>query len=144
MVPKKRRSLLDILLGIDPEEEQKEAQKKSGMRKARYSERWTPVTESYRTVRNVRATKQAPRGQEFVVSRSGRKLTSIAELRSTLPELSDEQFADHVSGQKNDFATWIRDVFHETTLANMMRRCHSRAEMIEILKRFCNRKHKNA
>ena len=143
MPEKQKRTLIDILLGREPERHAKEQGTQQGMRRARHKERWTPVADSQRSIRNTRATKQASKDQEFVVHQSGQRISSIAELRAVVPELSDEQFRYHTQDHGNDFAAWVQDVFGERTLSHMLARCGSRAEMTEILKRFCNAKPKN-
>jgi hypothetical protein len=55
-------------------------------------------------------------GKEFYLQ-SGSKIGSIHELSMMLDTISDNDYKFHVNLEKNDFANWIRDVFHETELA---------------------------
>ena len=45
-------------------------------------------------------------------------------------------FAHHVNSEKNDFATWINDVFGERWLAAKVRSAKTKAEMKNALRRI--------
>ena len=49
---------------------------------------------------------------------NGPIIKSIEELANFLPEMGDDAFKHHVNGEKNDFSSWIRDVFGDAKLAN--------------------------
>ena len=55
---------------------------------------------------------------------------SLTELLNFLKTMSDDVFSHHVNFQKNDFANWIGDVFHDYELANDILNSHSKEEMI--------------
>ena len=52
----------------------------------------------------------------------GRVVQSIGELPNVLSEISDETFSYHVNSEKNDFASWIGDVFGHKKLASELKR----------------------
>ncbi|OGL73942.1 hypothetical protein A3C96_02715 [Candidatus Uhrbacteria bacterium RIFCSPHIGHO2_02_FULL_60_10] len=45
---------------------------------------------------------------------------SLSEFAAALPEISDEVFTYHVSGQKNDFSRWLREVVGDSELAQVL------------------------
>ena len=47
----------------------------------------------------------------------GRVLRNLRDLVNALESMDEKIFKHHVSGKKNDFAAWIKDVFGETKLA---------------------------
>jgi len=51
----------------------------------------------------------------------GTVLRNLADLSAALSDMSAEEFAHHVNGEKNDFATWTEDVLGDATLANKLR-----------------------
>ncbi len=64
---------------------------------------------------NPNATKQQVQAQVALTDKivnavtldNGAMISSLAELRDTLPKLDDEVFKTHVNGKKNDLATWV-------------------------------------
>jgi len=50
----------------------------------------------------------------------GRTLCGLKDLALVMEHLADEVFHHHVSGDKNDFANWVRDVIHDEALAQEM------------------------
>jgi hypothetical protein len=77
----------------------------------------------------------SPEGNSFLLS-SGMRLHSIQHLLNELPHMSDDIFYMHVNDSKNDFASWIRDVFKLEDLSMQMSRAKSREEILEILKKY--------
>jgi hypothetical protein len=63
---------------------------------------------------------RAPEHQYFVLL-DGRRLGDIKELADALEDMADHIWSHHVNESKNDFATWIQDVFAEHELANRLR-----------------------
>lgn len=59
----------------------------------------------------------APPEHAFVTL-DGKRLSTIIELAHELDQMADHVFAHHVTADKNDFANWIKDIFHETELAH--------------------------
>ena len=62
----------------------------------------------------------------------GRELQNIIDLVRALEEMGDDAFFHHVSEEKNDFSSWLRDVFELEGLAYGIRSA-SRPEMREKL-----------
>ncbi len=47
----------------------------------------------------------------------GNSIHSLYDLAETLKSMPTESFKHHVSETKNDFASWVRDVFEDSVLA---------------------------
>ena len=62
----------------------------------------------------------------------GRELQNIIDLVRALEEMGDDAFFHHVSEEKNDFSSWLKDVFELEGLADGIRSA-SRPEMREKL-----------
>lgn len=63
----------------------------------------------------------------------GNTISSIAELQKALVHMDDIAFAHHVNEHKNDFASWIKDVFKDETLANQMAKRKTKLSIASIL-----------
>lgn len=82
--------------------------------------------------------KDISEGEYFRVN-SGPVLPSLLALRSYLRMIPQWQFDAHVNAQKNDFANWTEHVFGEKELAERMRKCTSREQMMwELDDAFAN------
>ena len=78
---------------------------------------------------------QAPPEKCFWVNH-GPVLNDLRGLHDALNAvISDEQFAYHVSGEKNDFATWVADVFGDEQCAAALRRARTRAAAARVIAR---------
>ena len=79
---------------------------------------------------------EAPVEHHFVVA-DGRKIKNIIELADALETMSEEIFRHHVNDFKNDFSTWVKDVFYDHSLAEDIARAKNRLEtQIAILRRL--------
>ena len=79
---------------------------------------------------------EAPVEQHFVVA-DGTKLKSILELADALETMSEEIFRHHANELKNDFSSWVKDVFYDHSLAEDISRAKNRFEtQIAILRRM--------
>jgi organic radical activating enzyme len=77
---------------------------------------------------------EAPEKYHFYLS-DGRKLKSLFELIEAFENMSDDVFRHHANEHKNDFSSWIKDVFKEEDLANEIVRAESRMDAeIKLLK----------
>ena len=65
--------------------------------------------------------------QHFVVA-DGRRLKNIIELADALETMSEEIFSHHVNEFKNDFSSWVKDVFGEHNLAENLKSAASKAD----------------
>ncbi len=83
----------------------------------------------------------APEGEEFVLV-SGEQVSTIEELLEFLRQISDDEFKQHVTNDRNDFANWIRDVHEKKELAEKVENCESRKEMIDVLHRVVKEHYK--
>ncbi|MBD3203359.1 hypothetical protein GF327_03635 [Candidatus Woesearchaeota archaeon] len=71
----------------------------------------------------------------FFNVKNGMTIKSLSELNDKLPEIPDEVFFFHVNENKNDFSTWINDVFGLKNLAKDLSGAKSRNEFSEILEK---------
>ena len=79
---------------------------------------------------------EAPEEHHFVVA-DGRKLKNIIELADALETMTEEIFRHHANEAKNDFSTWIKDVFYDHSLAEDISRAKNRLEtQIAVLRRL--------
>ena len=79
---------------------------------------------------------EAPTEHHFVVA-DGRKLKNVIELADALETMSEEIFRHHVNEAKNDFSSWVKDVFYDHSLAEDMARAKNRLEtQIVVLRRL--------
>ena len=79
---------------------------------------------------------EAPVEQHFVVA-DGRKLKNILELADALETMSEDIFKHHANEFKNDFSSWVKDVFYDHSLAEDISRAKNRFEtQIAVLRRL--------
>jgi len=57
----------------------------------------------------------------------GRMVKNLNELATTLREMPEETFHYHVTGDKNDFSNWVRNVIGDVTLANQLQKATAQA-----------------
>ena len=79
---------------------------------------------------------EAPEEHHFVVA-DGRRLKNIIELADALETMTEEIFSHHVNSAKNDFSSWVKDVFYDHSLAEDLSRAKNRLEsQIVVLRRL--------
>ncbi len=79
---------------------------------------------------------EAPVEHHFIVA-DGRKIKNIIELADALETMSEEIFMHHANELKNDFSSWVKDVFYDHSLAEDIARARNRLEtQIAILRRL--------
>ena len=71
--------------------------------------------------------------ENYFVLHDGTVIKDYRELAANLATMSDDAFSYHVNNDKNDFATWIHDIFKEEELAADIRKCRSKVEMEALL-----------
>ncbi len=71
----------------------------------------------------------------------GASYRSVVELANALDTMSDDTFYYHVTEQKNDFCSWLKEVFHEEALADKMLRARTKdRHQIVMLKHLLEKK----
>ncbi len=70
---------------------------------------------------------QAPEEYHFVLA-DGRKLRDMLELVEGLEHMSDDIYRHHVNETRNDFSTWLRDVFNEDELADEIAKINNKVD----------------
>jgi hypothetical protein len=63
--------------------------------------------------------RDAPETNYFVLC-NGKPVKNIKELADIMEELEDHVFSFHVTPEKNDFATWVKDIFQDVELAQKL------------------------
>ena len=76
---------------------------------------------------------------EFVIS-DGRRLRNVFELIDALDFMNDGTFGYHVNDSKNDFSSWLRNVFGDNNLANDILHLKDKMEMQRIIMKHTIRK----
>ena len=85
-------------------------------------------------MKNCEYLKDVPPEKAFWVS-NGWVIRNMEELPTALGNMNDETFAFHVNKDKNDFATWAKEVVGDKQLAVTLRLVKSRTSAIEAVKR---------
>ncbi len=75
---------------------------------------------------------QASEEHAFVLH-SNTKIFSLTELFLELYHMSDADFASHVTGERHDFATWVKEALQADDLAKELYECSSRMECVTLL-----------
>ena len=79
---------------------------------------------------------EAPEEHHFVVA-DGKRLKNIIELADALETMSEEIFRHHANEFRNDFSTWVKDVFYDHSLAEDISRARNKLEaQIAVLRRL--------
>ena len=79
---------------------------------------------------------KAPEEKVFYL-KDGRKLSSILELTEALESMAEDTFRHHVNEAKNDFSSWIKDVFKDEELAKDIKDIKDKGDAeIRLLKHF--------
>ncbi|MGV8161768.1 MAG: DUF5752 family protein [Candidatus Nanoarchaeia archaeon] len=58
--------------------------------------------------------------EHYFVFCNGKPVKNVKELADALETLEDDVFNHHVTFDRNDFATWIKDIFKDAELANKL------------------------
>ena len=67
---------------------------------------------------------------------NGRTARSAADLLLILEEGPAELWSDHVSHERNDFASWARSGLHEAALSERLREVKTREETLKVLRHW--------
>ena len=71
------------------------------------------------------------RGNKVFQMHMGADINSLKDLAEALDIMSEQTFEHHVSGSKNDFAAWVRDVLEDVRLADELMKCKSRQSILK-------------
>ena len=71
--------------------------------------------------------------QELFHLQNGLDVTSLRELVVRLRTMEEKTFEHHVGGGKNDFSTWVKDVFGEERLSRKIQAIKKKDEMADML-----------
>jgi hypothetical protein len=63
----------------------------------------------------------------------GKILNNIYELKSALENMDENTYKHHVTGEKNDFARWVREVLLDDKLANDLGKCASSSDAMQVV-----------
>ncbi len=63
----------------------------------------------------------------------GGALESLEDLFTELQTMEDEVFNHHVTAERNDFATWVRDVFKDPFLARHIELSREKDQLCKLL-----------
>jgi hypothetical protein len=85
-------------------------------------------------MKNSDYLKDAPPEKAFWVS-NGWVIKNLEELPNALENMSDETFANHVNLNKNDFATWTKEVIGDRMLSVTLQMVKSRRGAIDAVRR---------
>tara|TARA_Y100000310_G_scaffold345591_1_gene467002 strand:- start:2552 stop:2926 length:375 start_codon:yes stop_codon:yes gene_type:complete len=70
---------------------------------------------------------EAPQEFHFVLN-DGKRLKSIYDLIDSLEDMAQDTFTHHVNEMKNDFASWVEDIFDEKNLSKELKKIHDKLE----------------
>ena len=68
---------------------------------------------------------EAPEKYHFVL-KDGKKIKNLKELAESLSTMGDDVFHHHVNSFRNDFSSWVNDVFNEKTLAEELKHMNNK------------------
>lgn len=73
--------------------------------------------------------------EHYFILCNGQPLKNVLELADAVEDLRDEIFLYHVTPDKNDFATWINDIYADSDLANELANVKDKTRMKIVLYR---------
>jgi len=90
-------------------------------------------------VQVISLTQPCPEEKFFILA-NGKPLKHVGELADILADIEDHVFKHHVTADKNDFANWVRDVFHDLELARKIVGVNDKQELQLVLYKHVARK----
>ncbi|MFT4343695.1 MAG: hypothetical protein ACMXYE_03020 [Candidatus Woesearchaeota archaeon] len=69
------------------------------------------------------------------VTRSGRLIRSMYELYSVISEMDDDEFAHHVTEDRNDFKNWVLHIVQDKHLARLLESLQTKSEMLDVIEK---------
>ncbi len=92
-----------------------------------------PVTEAGPESKSGRLSDaEASADQAFKVHQ-GPTVRTVGELADALDQAPKATFRHHISNERNDFATWIREVFEDQAAAAVVESARNPSEIVYIL-----------
>jgi len=82
---------------------------------------------------NILLTAEAS-GEKAFFMMNGKVVTRLVDLPDNIENSDDQTFSYHVNDQKNDFASWISNVFNAKQLARKISMIKNKGEMVSVLK----------
>ncbi len=79
------------------------------------------------------ATYAVTNPDQYFYLHGGGSLRSIEELFAELQTMDQTTFRHHVNQQRNDFASWVRDVMDDRFLAKNIELTQDRDQMLKLL-----------
>jgi hypothetical protein len=102
----------------------KDAAKKSKVKKQAAKDVCVPAASgndsSVEVIIKKKTLGTAPEEYHFVLS-DGRRLKSLFELADAVHDMNDDIFRSHVNDARNDFSSWVKDIFDEPHLAEELK-----------------------
>ncbi|MCD6589689.1 hypothetical protein J7K74_00685 [Candidatus Woesearchaeota archaeon] len=71
-------------------------------------------------IRRLQRLKQEVSKEKWFYCVNGEVYRNVFELREALEKMDEATYKYHANNEKNDFAEWIRNVFHDSELADML------------------------
>jgi hypothetical protein len=102
-------------------------------KKAAIEAREEAMQESQPEIREEASIKRDAPGATYFVLCNGKPVKNIKELADLMEELEDQVFNYHVTPEKNDFATWIKDIFKDIELAEKLAGAKDKKHMQLVL-----------
>ncbi|MBI5388822.1 hypothetical protein HZB01_00405 [Candidatus Woesearchaeota archaeon] len=72
--------------------------------------------------------------EQYFYLHDGRTLKDLQELTAALETMDADLFRFHCNEERNDFAAWVRGVFHASAIADAMQHAQNREELFAVLK----------
>jgi hypothetical protein len=66
---------------------------------------------------------------------NGRKLNDLDDLLDELSTIDEDSFRYHVNEEKNDFASWIKEVIKDKVLANQVSKTKDKEKIISLVEK---------
>lgn len=101
----------------------------SKVKKVPIEREFTPIVKKEEHPRPLKpkVLQQCRKDKAFVLSDGG-ELRSLVHLIDALENMSDGVFSHHVNEERNDFSTWLKDVFKEEIIADELQLINDRLE----------------
>jgi len=92
----------------------------------------TAVKKGHRQPNRKKILSDVPKNQAFYCC-DGQTLTNLVALANALQQMSDEVYAYHANGDKNDFYNWVADVVTDEELAEELAETLDRRQAADLV-----------